>query len=91
MSFRAPAPQLTHSPAVIRPPAGNQATRSTTSARCVIELLRGPLVVRSGPLVSRQRLEFDLLREPKRIVHFHAEIANGCLDLCVPEQQLYRP
>jgi len=36
-------------------------------------------------------LEFDLLREPKRIIYFHAEIANSGLDLCVPEQQLYRP
>lgn len=36
-------------------------------------------------------LEFDLLGEAKRIVYFHPEIANGGLDLCVPEQQLDRP
>lgn len=29
-------------------------------------------------------------REPKRIVNFHAEIANSGLDLCVPQQQLDR-
>lgn len=36
-------------------------------------------------------LEFDLLCEPKRIVYFHAEIANGGLDLCVSEQELHCP
>jgi len=43
-------------------------------------------------LVSRSfPLEFDLLSEPKRIVNFHPEMAYGRFDLCVSEQELYRP
>jgi hypothetical protein len=39
-------------------------------------------------LVSRQLSEFDLLREPERVIYFHSEVANGRLDLRVTEQQL---
>jgi hypothetical protein len=35
-------------------------------------------------------LELDRLREPKRIIYFDTEIADGCFDLCVPQQQLDR-
>jgi len=37
-------------------------------------------------LVSRRFLELDLLCEPKRVVHFYAEVAHRGFDLCVTEQ-----
>ena len=46
------------------------------------------LLARNRPLVSRQLSKLDLLREPKRIVHLNAEVANRGLDLRVTEQQL---
>lgn len=45
----------------------------------------------TDPWFAPVSLEFNLLRESKRIVYFHAEIANGGLDLCVSEQKLHRP
>ena len=35
-------------------------------------------------------LEFDLLREPKRIVYFHPEVAHRSFNLGVAQQQLDR-
>ena len=40
---------------------------------------------RETDLWLRQRLELDLLREPKRIIDFHAEVTDGGFDLRLAE------
>lgn len=47
-------------------------------------------MARNRPLISRHPSELDLLGEPERVIYFHAEVANGRLDLRVTEQQLDR-
>ena len=49
------------------------------------------LVWRETDLSFGQHSEFDLLREPKRVIYFNAKIPNRGLDFCVSEQGLYRP
>ena len=42
-------------------------------------------------LVSRQSLQLDLLRKPKRVIYLYAQVPNRRLDLCVSEQELHCP
>jgi hypothetical protein len=55
------------------------------------EAFRVIVISRPGAGYSTRRSQFYLLGNAERVIHFDSEIADGALQLRVPQQKLHRP